>query len=66
VSAGNLREELHDPKNNLCQKPVGIIENYGQPRQECVARSERRAIARIKKAIGTTSKFANNEIGVTI
>ena len=34
VSAGNLREELHDPKNNLCQKPVGIIENYGQPRQE--------------------------------
>ena len=66
MSAGNLREQLHDPKNNLGQKPVGIIENYGHPRQNGVARSERSAIARIKKAIGTTSKFANSEIGVTI
>ena len=34
MSAGNLREQLHDPKNKLCQKPVGIIENYGHPGQE--------------------------------
>src|SRR5882724_5189415 len=33
MSARNLREQSHDPKNNLCQKPVGIIENYGEPRQ---------------------------------
>ena len=32
VSAGDLREKLHDPQDKLCQKPVGIIEDYGEPR----------------------------------
>src|SRR5437762_10216851 len=27
----NIREELHDSDDNLCQKPVAIIENHRKP-----------------------------------
>ena len=33
MSAG-LAANRGPMQNKLCQKPVGIIENYGQPRQE--------------------------------
>ena len=34
MSAGNVREDLHDSQNQLCQKPVGIIEDHSDSRQQ--------------------------------
>ena len=32
--ARNVREELHDSDHNLCQKPIGVVENHCKPRQK--------------------------------
>ena len=34
MAAGNLREQLHDPKNKPREKPIRIIENDSDPRQQ--------------------------------
>ncbi len=34
VPAGNLREQLHDPENKPREKPIRIVKNDGEPRQQ--------------------------------
>src|SRR5437773_11122729 len=34
MSARNLCEQLHDPENKMSQKPIGIVEDHGEQRQQ--------------------------------
>src|SRR5207248_9850334 len=41
MATGNLREQVYDPENDLCQKPVGIVENDSRPQQHEWRQKER-------------------------
>src|SRR5215813_634032 len=53
------------PKTSFAKSQLALLKITASPVRSGVERRERSAIARMKKAIGTTIRFANKEIGVT-
>src|SRR5438067_12473140 len=53
------------PITSVASAQLALLKTTASQGSNGVARMERSAIARTKNAIGTTTRFANNEIGVT-
>ena len=53
------------PITSVASAQLALLKTTANQGTNGVARRERRAMARTKNAIGTTTRFANNEIGVT-
>src|SRR6266480_2237945 len=54
------------PMTSCAKSQLALLKITATPGRNGAERRERSAIARMKKAIGTTIKFATKEIGVTI
>src|SRR5437867_10322902 len=53
------------PITNVASAQLALLKTTASQGNNGVERRERSAMARTKNAIGTTTRFANNEIGVT-
>src|SRR5262249_61150369 len=53
------------PITSVASAQLALLKTTASQGNNGVARRERSAMARTKNAIGTTTRFANNEIGVT-
>src|SRR2546425_13179178 len=53
------------PITNVASAQLALLKTTASQGSNGVKRRERSAMARTKNAIGTTTRFANNEIGVT-